>query len=142
MIFHSLQAQIDWKREILPNTAFFLAGSMDGLAENLKFHYWEFQEKHPNANPQYWNPAISYTNKYANGNSQAGPAFPFSTTTLVWLTDGYHLMRFNKLMLFTAGILLTPDIRGQRWYVYLAKAAMYSLAYSAGFHLTYSIIYS
>jgi len=130
--------QIDWKREIKPFSAFFLAGVAEGTAETLKWHYNQFPES---ANPDYWNPELSWTRKYKNGDSAQGEAFFGSTTFLVWTTDGYHLARTVRNVSAMFGILLTPDMKGQRWYIYVIKAMMYSVAYTSGFHLSYSLIF-
>jgi len=134
-------AQINWKREILPSICFFVAGTMEGAAETLKWHPQEFQKRFPNANMDYWNPELSWPNKYKNGDPAQGPAYFGSTTFLAWTTDGYHLARTVRTTSVMVGILLTPDIKGQKWYIYLAKAAIYSAAYTAGFHLTYTLIF-
>lgn len=135
-------AQIDWKREILPLTCFFVAGTLEGTAETLKWHYWEFEAMHPNANADLWNPQLSWTRKYKGGNPANGPAYFGSTTFLAWTTDPYHAMRTSKNVLLMTGLLLTPDLKGQKWYIYLLKAAMYTAAYTSGFHLTYSLLYN
>lgn len=134
-------AQIDWKREILPISCLFVAGAMEGTAETLKWHYHKFERVHPNANADYFDPSRSWVNKYQNGDPLQGPKHFGSTTFLVWTTDGYHLARTMRSTLILSAILTAPDLKGQRWWVYLAKAAMYTAAYTAGFHLTYTLIY-
>src|SRR6056297_3018357 len=89
-----LAAQIDWKKEIWPCAALTLAGSFDGVAESVKWHYHDqFSNTFPNNNPEYWDPDVSWRNKYENGIKEDGPAYFGSTTFLAWTTDGYHLMR-------------------------------------------------
>jgi hypothetical protein len=134
-------AQIDWKREILPLCAFFGAGLCEGTAETLKWHPHEFQQVFPDANMEWWNPELSWPNKYKNGDPAQGPAYFGSTTFLAWSTDGYHLARSIRSAMIMTGVLLTPDLKGQRWYIYIAKAVMYSVAYTSGFHLSYSLIF-
>ena len=134
-------AQINWKREIAPMACFFVAGALEGQAETLKWHPEEFAKALPGADITWWNPELSWPNKYKNGDPQQGPAYFGSTTFLAWTTDGYHATRTLKNVTGLVGILLTPDMKGQRWYIYLAKAALYSISYSAGFHLTYSLIF-
>ncbi len=68
------------------------SGYADGTREALKFHYGSFKAEHPNANDSYWNPDKSWTRKYKNGDANQGDAFFLSSTALVSLTDGYHLM--------------------------------------------------
>lgn len=47
----------------------------------------------------YWDKATGSSNKYKHGEPELGPAFFLSTTVLVWLTDGWHLMQF---LMFTS----------------------------------------
>jgi hypothetical protein len=137
----SATAQINWRREIAPLACFFTAGALEGQAETLKWHPHEFQKRFPGADMNWWNPELSWPNKYRNGDPQQGPAYFGSTTFLACSTDGYHMSRSTKNVIGLTGIILTPDIKGQRWYIYLIKAAMYSVAYTAGFHVTYTLFY-
>jgi hypothetical protein len=48
------------------------------------------------ANQDFWNPGVpnySHLNKYKNRNKADGPAFFGSTTFLVLVTDGFHLLQ-------------------------------------------------
>lgn len=53
----------------------------------------------------------SWLRKWADtfGNKEA---FPLSSTALVWLTDGYHLMQFFYIKLFIASIILYVPVFG------------------------------
>jgi hypothetical protein len=135
------RAQIQWKREIAPSLCLFVAGALEGQAETLKWAPDQFQKRFPGANMNYWNPELSWSNKYKNGNPSKGAAYFGSTTFLAWTTDGYHLTRSMKNVISLTGILITVDMKGQKWYVYLIKSALYSVAYASGFHITYSLIY-
>ena len=42
----------------------------------------------------WWDKKTSSFNKYKHKVPELGPAFPFSTTMLVWLTDGWHFSQF------------------------------------------------
>lgn len=49
-------------------------------------------------NPKFWNPQISFFNKYKLDNKgNRVPKFFLSTTVLVWTTDAYHLLQFIYL---------------------------------------------
>jgi len=47
-----------------------------------------------NWNRNFWHPVVSANNKYKDKLFNRGPAFFGSTTFLVWMTDGWHLMQF------------------------------------------------
>ena len=133
--------QINWKAEIAPCAALIFAGAADGTAESVKWHYHEqFSTTVPGNDPDYWNPDISWKNKYRDGTPESGPAYFGSTTFLAWTTDGYHLMRTTRNLMVTTAILLAPKQK-QKWHSYLIKAAMYTLSYQLGFHLTYTFIF-
>lgn len=68
------------------NSAAMIGGAADGTNEVISHHYYKFEAVFPRANDQYWNPNLSWTNKYQN-------PFPGKTTLLVWTTDGYHMTR-------------------------------------------------
>jgi hypothetical protein len=116
------------------------AGAADGVAESVKWHYHtDFSSTFPDANPHYWNPDLSYKNKYANGNPADGSAFFGATTFLAWTTDGYHLMRSARNALITTTILIYPKQK-MKWYHYAIRAAVLTCSYALGFHLSYTLI--
>lgn len=127
------------KREITTGLV-FLSGICDGISQTLYAHYPVFQETFPNARAQYWDPSISWKNKYQNGDPLQGERFPGSSSVFVFSTDAYHLFRtLQKAQLIAIGGLEFSDKKS--WEMYLLDVAIYSLVYSAGFHLTYSIIF-
>jgi len=117
-----------------------MAGSFEGTAESLKWHYDQFENTFPEANNEYWNPELSWRNKYKNGDPVQGPAYFGSTTFLAWTTDGYHLMRTSRNVMLGATLFLTPRCEFD-WRRMLLRVVVYSLSYQAGFHLTYTLIF-
>jgi hypothetical protein len=144
LIAVNCQSQDKWyrleKRDIFAASTAFLAGSFEGTAETLKWHYDEFESVFPNADETYWNPEISWQNKYADGTPESGPRYFGSTTFLAWTTDGYHLMRTGRNLMFGATFFLSPK-KEFDWRTTLLRIAVYSLSYQAGFHLTYTLIF-
>lgn len=64
-------------------------------------------------NPKFWNPEVSWLNKYTvdkEGNKI--PKFFLSTTVFVWTTDAYHLLQFIYLscIQFVLALLLNNNI--------------------------------
>ena len=116
------------------------AGICDGLSQTLYAHYGAFENRFPNANDQYWNPYVSWTNKYANNDPNLGEKFPGSTTLFVFTTDAYHLFRtINKVNLLTLGALEFSEKRPILNYA--IDFILYSAVYSAGFTLTYQVFF-
>lgn len=95
--YFEINAQRKWKDYLFTGSAMFASGMIDGTIESINYHYENgFKKRCPNANDQFWNPAISWKNKYKNGNSEDGPRFTGSTNILVCTTDGYHMLRASK----------------------------------------------
>ena len=63
-----------------------ISACANGVMDYLQFHYYK--------NNTFWNPKLSWVNKYKNNDKKQGDRFPFSTTILVFLSDGWHLMQF------------------------------------------------
>ena len=59
-------------------------------------------------NPDFWNPSISWRNKYKNNLYNQGPAFFGSTTFFAFTTDAWHLFQFlsNSFMTLSLVILI------------------------------------
>lgn len=133
-------SQSNFKKEIPSMIATYLSGALDGGAETLKWHYYEFERVFPNANQNYWNPQFSSQNKYKDGITANGPKYFGSTTFLVWTTDGYHLLRTGKNMMFLTAIILHPKEK-KKLKVYIKDILVHSLIYQAGFHTTYGFIF-
>lgn len=123
------------KEEIIPSTTMFIAGAFNGVSQDLLFHYDQFQTTFPTANPQFWNPEISWTNKYKNGDPLQGAKFPGSTTLLVGTTDGYHAMLSSRDIMIVTTIAISSKSRS--WKHFLKKTALYTISYGLGFELTY-----
>lgn len=121
---------------VLSSSLLFTSGFLDGTAETLQFHYSHFKKRFPNANDQFWNPDLSWTNKYKNGNVEDGEKFPLSTTSLIGLTDGYHMMRTGRNLTMVTGITITLGEK-RKFKHYLMDGLIKFCVYSAGFTLAY-----
>lgn len=124
-----------WRKEILPVTSMFLAGAINGVNQDLLFHYQEFENTFPNANPEFWDPSISWRNKYMNGDPAQGEAFLGSSTIFVSATDGYHATVAGRNLMITTAICLGPRTKG--WKPFVTRTLLYSLSYGLGFELVY-----
>ncbi len=117
-----------------------LSGAFDGLAETLKWHYPQFNARFANANPSFWNPAISWTNKYKNGDYLQGEKFWQSSRAFVFTTDGYHLSRFFRNAFITSAIAFNVYLTGVWWQYMILFAGIY-LAYTIGFSTIYDLFF-
>ena len=108
----------------------FIAGTAWGLHEALQYRKDVFFKRFPGANRQYFDPAISWENKYMR------PGVP------VQLTDAKHLtFALNNIALSSAISAATvyctvPIVRpkqGRKWWHIPARILIQSAAVSAGY---------
>jgi hypothetical protein len=111
----------------------------DGMSEMLKFHPSSFFKKYPNANPQYWIPTLSWTNKWKNSDYTQGEKFWQSSRALVWTTDSYHMFRMIRNISMLV-IILIPLIL-PFLYSYILGFAFLYLVYTSGFSLVFDKIF-
>ena len=133
-----------WAMIIFSILSFGLAGLFNGVMDTLQFHYGSSPFPKDSL---FWNPSLSWRNKYKNGDPGQGPRFPGSTTIFVLVTDGWHLMKALNLAFYRLAIVLagaafwqfseTPWQNTARWAVVWIGLIF---VHSAGFHLTYSVI--
>lgn len=93
----------------------YVSGYADGVAETVQFNYNGYTKRHPNTNPTWSNPDISWRNKWKDGNPEKGPAFTGSTHIFVGLTDLYHLGNTIRNTAATTSIIVygIPQFRQQ-----------------------------
>lgn len=116
------------REHVAPGILVFAAGCFEGVMDGLQFYYDK-----PN---QFWNPDISWKNKYKGGDPANGKTF--AGKYFVAATDGWHLMKFGRnATLFTAFTIKLGEKK--KWYMYLAEGAGYWIVNRAGFNLAYKI---
>ena len=82
-----------------------LGGVCDAISEELLHHYSLVKEKFPNIKDKFFNPEISWHNKYKNGDAKQGEAYLGSTTILIAGTDAYHALRAFKQTMWLGGLI-------------------------------------
>ena len=135
------------KEYILPCISMLVSGMLDGTIETINWHYADgFKRVLPHVNDRFWNPAISWVNKYKNGNQNLGPAFVGSTTILVGFTDGYHALRIsrNYIDAFTISFYINRACHQSappKFCKLLVDALIFAAIRDIGFSTTYSLIF-
>ena len=125
------------RNKYMTGSLVILAGAAKGFNETLLFHWKEFHRQFPNANASWFNPNVSWTNKYKNGDPDAGPKFFLSTSVLALATDQYHLNNFINKAAWTSALVIKIGEGKKPFKQYLFDIAYYSLCHYAGFALTY-----
>lgn len=95
-----------------------VAGIAKAVSDKISFHYQNSIFSKPFFDPFYWNPMISWRNKYKINDlglietdlktGRRVPRFFLSTSALVFLTDAWHLCQFfyiNSLVLLPCFVL-------------------------------------
>lgn len=139
--------KINLKQYILPGSAMLVSGFLDGTIEAMKFHYDSgFKPRFKNIDDQFWNPEISWKNKYKNGNPEEGPKFRGSTKSLVCLTDAYHGLRTAKNLVNTLTVTFYINrTRKESKKIKLKKILLDALILTTirniGFTASYSVLF-
>jgi hypothetical protein len=139
LILCNLSSHAQWKidrNKIVTGSLMFVAGGAKGFNETLQFHYDNFKKVFPGANDHWFNPDISWQNKYKHNDPAEGARFPLSTSVLVFVTDQYHLNNFIQRAGITAAIVLKIGHK-QKFKYYVYDFLYYTACYQAGFALTY-----
>lgn len=151
LLFHlNTQSQLKLRHYWLAAPAMLISGMLDGTVESITWHYDDgFKLRCPNVNEQFWNPAKSWKNKYKNHDPAQGPKFFGSTNMFVFTTDAYHLLRATSRTIsgVTLGYYIHTSChekvltKRQKWLRIGADFLVLTAIRSAGFHLTYSLLF-
>lgn len=123
-----------------------VAGALNGAMDALQFHGAAkcFENK------RFWDPSVSWENKWANdsGGVKVGEErFWGSSTVFVFATDGWHLLKTLMLLCFFAAIVAAAylpignTMLNGGWFYWSLTFCTCYLAFVAGFHFTYSLIF-
>ena len=149
LLFLSLSLFSQRNKYIILSSTMFVSGMLDGTIETISHHYPYFKRTFPNANDNYWNPQISWRNKWKGGDPNLGEKFWCSSTLLAWSTDGYHMLRTSKRMIDFGTIAYYSSYeyteikksKKQRYKTWAIDFLTISIARSIGFTLTYNLMF-
>jgi hypothetical protein len=154
------KAQKKLKHYLIAGSSCLVSGMLDGTVESISYHYDNgFKPRFKHINDQFWNPALSWKNKYKNGDPTQGPQFAGSTTMFCYTTDAYHLLRTTKRTLdgFTLVYFMDQSCKNKvnaemtsfekrqfkkkKWKNAVKDFAILTTIRCIGFHLTYSVAF-
>jgi hypothetical protein len=119
----------------------FVGGAFNGVSDALAHKYSSTVFYKSPANNQFWNPQVSWENKYRDWPIDDRPAYFGSTTFLAWTTDGWHMTKTGQLKsMQVAMVLYKPEKEIRKWWWPVADVFVTGVFYSAGFHLSQSIV--
>ena len=132
----SFKRNYNFKRAIVPCALSMIAGGAWGLHEKTAHHWPQFHKRFPKANPQFWNPEISWTNKYENW-----PLDKRRSSVPVVFTDAKHLLAsLNQSSLICAGITVGIGEKKPFWH-YAIDLGLSFASYSIGNYITFNALY-
>ena len=115
-----------------------IGGVCDGISEELLNHYYLVKEKFPNMNDNFFNPQISWNNKYKNGDINQGEAYLGSTSLFIAGTDGYHAFRAIKQTMWFCGLITFQ--KGKKFKHTLLQALISMAVYTTAKGTTHYIL--
>ena len=125
-----------YKVKIYPLTLSFISGASWGLHESTAHHWDKFHNRFPNAKPKFWNPEISWKNKYIDW-----PENQRRSLVPIFFTDAKHMLASTtQVSLFCAGITVTIG-KKRPWQHYAFDSILSFASYSIGNYITYDLIY-
>lgn len=116
--------------------ALLLSGFSEGIMDWLQFRLINLPN-HKLYNNKFWFPPISCNNKWKNGDKSQGEKFFLSSTILVFLTDGWHLMKWCRNRFMDVVIFFMLIYMGIPWYTALSSIVVGRTLYHSGFYISY-----
>ncbi len=109
--------------------SFILLIASDAMMDKLRFHFSKsiFQSW----DPQFWNPAISWRNKYIDGDPAKGRKKLWGIQIPVIFTDGWHAIKAVKIFLIILPYAWLMEYFGwgQWWYNQLIGIVGWSIIF-------------
>jgi len=102
---------------------FIIAGICEAVMDKLQFHY-DISIFKKLKNQLFWNPQISWRNKYKDGDPTKKEKFFLSKTLFVGFTDAWHFFKLLRTFLIFSAMffLLMPCISTIQCLIYIIIA--------------------
>lgn len=117
---------------ILTIVLYFVVGSINAFMDKIQFHWGRFRFNYLS----FLNPATPWKNKWKDGIKSHGERFPFSSSVLVFLTDGWH---FSKWLMFTSIEFLISYHYNTKWYYIVLGIVLLKIVRGLGFTLNFDL---
>ena len=127
---------------ILTTTLLILSATFKAICDTLQFHFETSIFNHNTLNAWFWNPQLSWRNKYKNCEPEQGKKFFGSTTIFVWTTDAWHMFQMLYLNCFFLCLALHIDfgLIGEKWIVILINFAIIKVVFQSFFEVYFRAI--
>lgn len=125
------------RNKVITGGLVFVGGAAKGFNETLLFNYRIFEKTFPSANKQWFDPKVSWRNKYEGGNPDNGPKYFGSTSLFVMATDQYHMNNFIQRAAIMSAIVIKIGDKKQPFKHYVYDLLYYTACYQIGFATMY-----
>ena len=125
------------KNKIITGSLIFVAGGAKCFNETIQFNYKIFEKTFPGANKQWFDPKVSWRNKYEGGNPDNGSKYFLSTSVFVMFTDQYHLNNFIQKTAIMSALVIKIGEPKKPFKHYVYDLLWYTMCYQAGFAAAY-----
>jgi hypothetical protein len=124
-----------------------LVGLLNGLREQITFHYRDSLPYARGWDRQFWDPDKSWRNKYVDGNPMKGrrkfKLFGWRTPFNYWvqITDAYHLIKTLEIIAYSVAAAVPVGYiveLGQPWQVIAAATLLFGTLRNLAFNVFYS----
>ena len=115
--------RIKWPQLSWAHLFIALASACKAIKDKLAFHFGK--SVFSDLNPQWWDPDISWMNKYKDWPDDPSPAFFLADTALVWLTDAWHLFDFLTLIF----LLVAMHLKGNFFWGLVVYGVVFNTLY-------------
>ena len=118
-----------------------IAGVCKAVMDVLQFHFWKSIFNNSKYKKYFWDPSVSWLNKYKDFEAQNQiPRYFGSTTFLVWTTDAWHLFQMiNNLTLISGMLLIGFNV--ENWKMLILFGGVGYVVYTTIFELFYSKVF-
>lgn len=115
-----------WLKHGISSTVMFTAGWLSATNEVVLHDYRRFKNRHPKWDENYFNPKISWKNKYKNYSINDDPKFWGSTSVLAWTTDAHHLRNTLRNMLICGNVAVSLTLYQKPKFKQILKQSLLS----------------
>jgi len=106
-----------------------ISGIAEAIMDKLQFHYERTIFKNLK-NQKFWNPEISWMNKWKEGDKNLGERFLGSSTIFVFLTDAWHFFKFIHNQTLFLGLLFISGLSLHYILWFVIARIVFGLAFS------------
>lgn len=113
--------------------------------DTLQFHWYKFRWK-KQVNYQYWNPAVSWENKYINSNPKDGFKYKTPWGFMANFLDAWHLFKMIMIISLALAVVCFPIgfkvcVFNNYWLNGVLWMAILGVAWNVPFNIFFNYIF-